>query len=98
VSRGAAFGVSAFVKGLGVPVLKQLDIINTLKDTISTGNVNSSQGALFAIECLSERLGLLFEPHIIHVIPVLLKSFSHSSDHVREAAQCAAKVNISYLI
>ena len=84
--------MSAFVKGQGVSVLKQLEIVTRLKDSVANGSINNRQGALFVLECLSDRLGLLFEPYIIQVVPVLLKSFSHSSDHVREAAQGTAKV------
>jgi hypothetical protein len=72
--------------------LKQLDIVTRLKDSCTDGSINNRQGALFAFECLSDRLGLLFEPYIITIIPILLKSFSHSSDHVRDAAQGTAKV------
>mmetsp|Transcript_90926 Transcript_90926/g.177994 ORF Transcript_90926/g.177994 Transcript_90926/m.177994 type:complete len:3046 (+) Transcript_90926:19-9156(+) len=90
--KGAAFGLSAFVKGLGIPCLKQHDIIPRLKEACANGSINNRQGALFAFECLSERIGLLFEPYIISIVEVLLKSFSHSSDHVREAAQDAARV------
>lgn len=95
--RGAAFGLSAFVKGLGIPCLKQHDIIPRLKEACANGSINSRQGALFAFECLSERIGLLFEPYIISIVEVLLKSFSHSSDHVREAAQDAARVIMNKL-
>jgi hypothetical protein len=92
--RGAAMGLAACVKGLGIPSLKQFDVVNRLKDVCSSNSssANGKQGALFAVECLSEKLGLLFEPYVIAIVPVLLKSFSHSSDHVREAAQGAAKV------
>lgn len=90
--RGAAYGVSAFVKGLGIPSLKQYDIVNRLKEACTNGTPNNRQGALFAFECLSDRLGLLFEPYIITILPILLKSFSHGSEFVREAAQLAAKV------
>lgn len=83
--RGAAFGLAAFVKGLGIPSLKQHDIITRLKLACEEGDVNSRQGSLFAFEFLSVRLGLLFEPYVIAIVPSLLKSFSHSSDHVREA-------------
>jgi hypothetical protein len=31
------------------------------------------QGALFAFECLSETLGILFEPYVIRILPALLK-------------------------
>ena len=95
--RGSAFGLSAFVKALGIPILKQLDVVPRLKEACTTGSVNARQGSLFAIECLCDRLGLLFEPYIITIIPILLKSFSHSSDHVREAAQGAAKVIMAKL-
>jgi len=101
--RGGAYGLSAIVKGLGISSLKQYEIIIKLKDacnstTSSGGNsVNNKQGALFAFECLSDRLGLLFEPYIVSVIDIILKSFSHSSDHVREAAQITAKVIMNKL-
>jgi len=95
--KGAAFGLSAFVKGLGIPCLKQHDIIPRLKEACTNVSINARQGSLFAFECLSERIGVLFEPYIIAIVEVLLKSFSHSSDHVREAAQDAARVIMNKL-
>jgi HEAT repeat protein len=95
--RGAAFGLSAVIKGLGIPSLKQHDVVTRLKEACTNGSINSRQGSLFAFECLSERLGLLFEPYIIVVVPIMLKSFSHSSEHVRDAAQGAAMVIMSRL-
>jgi HEAT repeat protein len=90
--RGSAFGISAFVKGMGITSLKQHDVINRLREACENGTVNARQGGFGAFECLSERLGMLFEPYITTIVPILLKSFSHASDHVREAAQLAAKV------
>ena len=95
--RGAAFGLSAFVKGLGIPSIKHHDIVNRLKEACTSGSINQRQGALFAFELLSDRLGMLFEPYVITIVPLLLKSFSHSSDHVREAAQSAARVIMAKL-
>ena len=89
--RGAAFGLSAVVKGLGIGCLKLYNIVERLKQICTESHVSAREGSLFAIECLSERLGLLFEPYVIPIIPILLKSFSHSSDHVRDAAHMAAK-------
>jgi hypothetical protein len=88
--RGAAFGLSAMAKGMGVQSLKQYDLVGQLKEACSSGSVEAREGALFAFELLSDRLGLLFEPYVISVIPILLKSFSHPSNHVREAAQGTA--------
>lgn len=89
--------MSAFVKGLGIPSIKNHDIVNRLKEDCSSGSINSRQGALFVFELLSERLGMLFEPYVITIMPILLKCFSHSSDHVREAAQAAAKTIMTKL-
>ena len=59
--------------------------------------MSARQGALSAFECLSDRLGMLFEPYVVTFIPTLIKCFSHASDHVREAAQLTAKVVMSKL-
>ena len=80
-----------------MPTLKQHNLVPRLKESCESGSVNNKQGALFAFECLSDRLGLLFEPYIITIMPILLKSFSHSSDHVREASQEAARVIMAKL-
>ena len=95
--RGAAYGLSAFVKGLGIPSLKGHDVVPRLRDAAADGTVSARQGALSAFECLSDRLGMLFEPYVITFIPTLIKCFSHASDHVREAAQLTAKVVMSKL-
>ncbi|KAJ1428246.1 armadillo-type protein, partial [Ochromonadaceae sp. CCMP2298] len=87
--KGAALGLAALVKGLGIPCLKAHDVVPRLKEACSNGSVNSRQGALLAFQSLSERLGMLFEPYIISLVEVLLRSFSHASDHVREAAEAA---------
>ena len=41
---------------------------------------------MFSIELLSSRLGILFEPYVIVLLPALLKAFSDSNDYVRAAA------------
>jgi hypothetical protein len=95
--RGSAFGLSALVKAQGIPSLKQYNLIARLKEACSGGSVSNRQGALFAIECLAERLGLLFEPYVIGIMDVLLDNFSHSSDHVREAVQGAVRIIMTKL-
>ena len=42
------------------------------------------EGALFAFEALSERLGRLFEPYVISILPMLLVCFGDSVPAVRE--------------
>jgi len=86
IRRGGAYGLSAAVKGSGITSLKKYNVVKQLESACTDGNPNEKEGSLFAIELLSSRLGLLFEPHVISLLPSLLKSFSDSSDHVRLAA------------
>ncbi|RLN71944.1 hypothetical protein BBJ28_00007501, partial [Nothophytophthora sp. Chile5] len=88
---GAAYGVSAVVKGLGISALKTHDIIPRLEEAMKTGGSNARQGAMLVFECLSQRLGLLFEPYIIVILPILLKCSADASPPVREAASHTAK-------
>ena len=53
------------------------------------------QGALFAFELLSERLGRLFEPFVIQILPFLLNSCGDGDENVREAAELAARTVMS---
>ncbi|KAG1685616.1 hypothetical protein DVH05_007823 [Phytophthora capsici] len=88
---GAAYGVSAVVKGLGISALKIHNIIPRLEESMKTGGANARQGAMLVFECLSQRLGLLFEPYIIVILPVMLKCSADASPQVREAASHTAK-------
>ncbi|KAI9997295.1 hypothetical protein PInf_000735 [Phytophthora infestans] len=88
---GAAYGVSAMVKGLGISALKIHSIIPRLEESMKTGGANARQGAMLVFECLSQRLGLLFEPYIIVILPVMLKCSADASPQVREAASHTAK-------
>ena len=95
--RGAAHGISAVVKGSGIASLKKYDIVKQLEDAFDTGSTTNKEGALYAIELLSDRLGLLFEPYVIVLLPSLLKAFSDGSDHVRSAASQTAGLIMSKL-
>jgi len=95
--RGAAFGISAVVKGFGIASLKKYEIVTRLMDAMTCTYAVSKEGALFAVELLCERLGLLFEPYIIILLPALLKTFGDSSDHVRAAAGNTAGLIMSKL-
>lgn len=95
--RGAAYGISAVVKGSGIASLKKYEIVKQLEDAFDTGSSTNKEGALYAIELLSDRLGLLFEPYVIVLLPSLLKAFSDGSDHVRSAASQTAGLIMSKL-
>jgi HEAT repeat protein len=88
---GAAFGVSAVIKGLGISALKQQEVISKLEESMKKGGANARQGALLVFECMCERLGMLFEPYIIVILPILLKCFADSSTQVRDTATQTSK-------
>ncbi|KAJ0229809.1 Protein ILITYHIA [Hirschfeldia incana] len=96
--RGAAFGLAGVVMGFGISSLKQYGLIATLQEALIDRNLaKRREGALLAFECLCEKLGKLFEPYVIKMLPLLLVSFSDQVGAVREAAECAARAMMSHL-
>ncbi|KAJ8616836.1 hypothetical protein MRB53_036208 [Persea americana] len=96
--RGAAFGLAGVAKGFGVSSLKKYGIVAVLREGLEDRNsAKSREGALLGFECLCEKLGRLFEPYVIQILPLLLISFSDQVVAVREAAECAARAMMSQL-
>ncbi|CAK1582375.1 unnamed protein product [Parnassius mnemosyne] len=96
--KGAAYGIAGIIKGLGILSLKQLDVMGKLTEAIQEKkNYKYREGALFGFEMLSLKLGRLFEPYIVHVLPHLLMCFGDSSQYVRAAADDTAKLIMSKL-
>ncbi|KAL2941260.1 Protein ILITYHIA [Bienertia sinuspersici] len=93
--RGAAFGLAGVVKGFGISSLKKFAIVSALREGLTDRNsAKCREGALLGFECLCEKLGKLFEPYVIQMLPLLLVSFSDQVAAVREAAECAARVKL----
>lgn len=96
--RGAAYGLSGCVKGLGLSSLKSYGIMEALKNGVENKkDQNAREGALIAFECLSRKLGRLFEPYVIQILPMLLSSLGDGKVEVREAADAASRVIMSQL-
>ncbi|GMP21854.1 hypothetical protein CsSME_00000112 [Camellia sinensis var. sinensis] len=96
--RGAAFGLAGVVKGFGISCLKKYGIVAVLQEgLVDRNSAKSREGALLAFECLCEKLGRLFEPYVIQMLPLLLVSFSDQVVAVREGAECAARAMMSQL-
>ncbi len=90
--RGAAFGLAGCVKGLGLGSLKSMGIVAKLEAAAESKVEQEREGAMLAFECLSQALGVLFEPYVIRLLPHLLRCFGDKADAVREAAGDAARV------
>lgn len=99
VSRnGNALALAASVKGLGIVFIKTYDLIKKLNEAASDKkDPVRRQGAILCIQSLSEILGRLFEPYVVHVLSTLLTALSDSEVPVRTAAQAATKTIMSTL-
>lgn len=96
--RGAAYGLSGCVKGLGLSSLKSFGIMEALKRGVENKKEQKArEGALIAFECLSSKMGRLFEPYVIQILPILLSSLGDGKAEVREAADAASRVIMSQL-
>ena len=96
--RGGAFGLAGLIKGLGIIALKNHDVI--AKVTSAAEDRSSSdarEGGLMAFEALCSTLGMLFEPYVTAVLPILLNAFADSVGDVRAAAQAAARAVMAKL-
>lgn len=96
--RGAAFGLAGVVKGFGISCVKKYGIVSALREGLTDRtSAKCREGALLGFECLCDKLGKLFEPYVIQMLPLLLVSFSDQVTAVREAAEGAARAMMSNL-
>lgn len=90
--RGAAYGIAGLTKGKGLIAMTDYDVVRNLEEgSDDRSDPKKREGVMFAIECLSQSLGPIFEPYVLELLPIVLKSFGDSSAEVREATAYAAK-------
>lgn len=91
--RGAAYGLAGIIKGAGISSIKEYRIIERLRSaTEDKKRYEPRQGAMFAFETLSSVLNRLFEPYVLHILPILLGSFGDGTSDVREATHDTSRV------
>ncbi len=96
--KGAAYGIAGLVKGLGIPTLKQYNIMHELKEAIKNKkNYRHREGALLAFESLCNLLGRLFEPYVVQLLPDLLLCFGDGNQYVRDATDQTARTIMAHL-
>ncbi|CAI5759091.1 unnamed protein product [Candida verbasci] len=87
--RGAAFGISGLVKGSGIKALP--DVIRNLTDASDDKDPIKRESVSITFQTLSKSLGKYFEPYVLEILPIILKSLGDSSPEVRLATDEAAK-------
>eukprot|EP00884_Botryococcus_braunii_P017378 jgi/Botrbrau1/4323/Bobra.0232s0015.1 len=95
--RGAAYGLAGIVKGLGISSLNGYRVLSHLTTALDDKDPSSRQGALFAFECLCEKLGRLFEPYVVKIMGRLLERFGDGNASVREANDSVSRVIMANL-
>ncbi|GJE94641.1 ARM repeat-containing protein [Phanerochaete sordida] len=93
IRRGAAYGLAGVIKGAGISSMKDFNVIDRLRAAAEDKKrFEPRQGVMFAFETFSNVLGRLFEPYVIHILPMLLTAFGDATNDVREATYDAARV------
>lgn len=94
--RGAAFGIAGLIRGYGISAVAEFDVLRHLNDAADDKKDPIRRESVAVVfECLSTCVGKFFEPYIIEILPLLLKSLGDSVPEVRDAAAQAAKVIMS---
>ncbi|SGZ49194.1 CIC11C00000000223 [Sungouiella intermedia] len=92
IRKGAAYGIAGLVKGAGIKSLFANDVMRNITYAADDKkNEHLREGVSFVLDCLSQSLGPYFEPYVIEVLPIILKSLGDPSALVREATDMAAK-------
>ena len=89
--RGAAYGIAGLVKGSGIKSLSSYDIIRNLTDAAEEKDAIKRESVSVAFETLSRSLGKYFEPYVLEILPIILKSLGDPIPEVRLATDNAAK-------
>eukprot|EP00931_Biecheleriopsis_adriatica_P116933 TRINITY_DN9250_c0_g1_i1.p1 TRINITY_DN9250_c0_g1~~TRINITY_DN9250_c0_g1_i1.p1 ORF type:complete len:2761 (+),score=816.01 TRINITY_DN9250_c0_g1_i1:930-8285(+) len=96
--RGAAMGLGATVKGLGIQAMSKHAILKKIEAAAEDKkSAHVREGALLCLEGLTLNLGRLFDPYVVSSLPLLLQAFSDSQQGVRNASLVAAGAMMSQL-
>jgi len=94
--RGAAYALAGLLRGLGLPAVKRMKILEELRQCLSGKSPQLRQSALFLLETLALSLERLFEPYFVSLLPLLLQSMNDVPD-VRDACWQASEALMSSL-
>lgn len=92
--KGAAYGLAGVTKGLGIAVLKEMQVNQRLLDAMKDKKTaHRREGALLALEQICLVWGRLFEPYVVSILPSLLICCGDTVACVRQAAdECSIAV------
>lgn len=90
--KGAAYGLAGIVNGRGIASLSDYGIYRAIfENAEDKKDPLKREGAQFAIDCLSQSLGKLFEPFALELLPIVLAGLGDPQIPVRAAATDAAR-------
>ena len=99
VRRGAAYGLASAIKAHGLVILASGNLYRQVfADPLSGSNIPEAKlGALFATELTARRMGSLFEPFAIRLLPLLLSCLADGRTDVRQATRDASEACLAHL-
>jgi len=90
--RGGALGAAAAVKGAGLSSVNGFGVLAFVKGALADEkDAKAREGGALLFEALAERLGRLFEPYVVSLLPALLDRLADTAAPAREAAEAAAR-------
>ena len=99
--RGAAFGLAALIESCGTVLIRSHEIFKLLQEGLARLNQKNSEAVvcsvLAAIEIISVRCGITFEPYIAPLVPGVLEALGDSRARVREDAEACADAMMTAL-
>ena len=99
--RGAAFGLAALIESCGTGLIRSHEIFSLLTGGLGRLTQKNSESAvcsvLAAIEIISIRCGITFEPYIAPLVPGVLEALGDSRQRVREDAEACADAMMAAL-
>ena len=99
--RGAAFGLAALIEACGTVLIRTHEIFDCFTAGLAQLNKKGSEAVvcsvLAAIEIISARCGIVFEPYIAPLVPGVLEALGDSRQRVREDAEACADAMMAAL-
>lgn len=92
IRLGSAYGIAGIVNGVGIKALTEYNIIRLLRDAADDKKCSVKRESVsLTFFTLSFNLKRYFEPYVIEILPIILKSLGDQVPEVRNATDKAAK-------
>lgn len=93
---GAAYGLAAVLKG-SMSLIADTDIVAVLQDNLNSTEASKREASLLLVQKMSRYMGVLFEGHLVTLMPQLLIAVGDNDVMVRPVAEKCVRDCMSML-